>query len=56
MESSITDVCKSKNRSIHLKHLRHEQEKTKEGSKDWSYYQNLINQIIAKNYLHYVNR
>lgn len=56
MEPGIAVVCKSKNRSIYLKYLRQAQEKTKEGSKDWSYYQNLINQIIAINYLHYVNR
>ena len=56
MEQSSTDVCKPNNRSIHLTYLRKAQEKTKEGSKDWSYYQNLMNQIIAQNYLHYVNR
>ena len=36
--------------------LRQAQQKSKEGSKDWSYYQNLMNQIIAQNYLEYVNR
>lgn len=36
--------------------LRQAQEQTKEGSKDWSYYEDLMNQIIAQNYLHYVNR
>jgi len=32
------------------------QKETKEGSSAWLYYQDLINQIIAQNYLHYVNR
>ena len=36
--------------------LRQEQEKYHEGSKNWSYYQSLMNQIIAQNYLEYVNR
>lgn len=56
MEQSITTVCESDNRSIYLTKLKQAQEQTKEGSKDWSYYQNLINRIIAENYLHYVNR
>jgi len=36
--------------------LKQEQEQHAEGSKNWSYYQILINQIVAQNYLEYVNR
>ena len=47
-------TCKPANDKLLF--LRQAQEQTKEGSKDWSYYQDLMNQIIAQNYLHYVNR
>mgnify|MGYP006978339300 CR=1 FL=1 len=51
--------CRSSNdtssQSFLLK-LKAEQERTKEGTKNWFYYQDLMNQIIAQNYLHYVNR
>jgi hypothetical protein len=53
MEHSITNVCESNNR---LLLLREEQVKFTEGSKKWLSLQTLINQIIAQNYLHYVNR
>ena len=47
-------TCKPTNDKLLF--LKQEQEKTTEGSKDWSYYQDLMNHIIAQNYLHYVNR
>lgn len=36
--------------------LREEQIKFAEGSNKWLSLQTMINQIIAQNYLHYVNR
>lgn len=39
-----------------LKRLVTQQKLCKEGSKDWYEKQNLINQIIADNFLTYVNR
>lgn len=36
--------------------LKQEQEQYAEGSKQWMYLQENINQIIAQNYLEYVNR
>lgn len=39
-----------------LKRLVEQQKQCKEGSKDWYEKQNLINQIIADNFLQYVNR
>lgn len=36
--------------------LRKEQEQFIEGSKNWICLESMINQIIAQNYLHYVNR
>ena len=58
MEQSTATMCRSNDQSVHLKlnKLRKEQEQYTEGSKNWSYYQNLINQIVAQNYLEYVNR
>lgn len=56
MESGTTTMCASNNRSISIKELREQQEQYAEGSNNWSYYQSLINQIIAQNYLEYVNR
>jgi len=35
--------------------LKQEQEKYAEGSKQWIYLQEHINQIVAQNYLEYVN-
>jgi len=36
--------------------LRQEQEQYTEGSKQWTYLQENINQIVAQNYSEYVNR
>jgi len=36
--------------------LKQEQEKHVEGSKQWTYLQENINQIVAQNFLEYVNR
>lgn len=47
-------TCQSADDKLVL--LKQEQERTKEGTKNWFYYQDLMNQIIAQNYLHYVNR
>jgi len=53
VEFSSTDVCDTKNRLILL---RQEQANEKEGSKQWAKLQEKINQIVAQNYLEYVNR
>ena len=52
MEQSSTSVCKSKDRLIFLKQ---EQEKYSEGSPRWIDLQTEIDQIVAQNYLEYVN-
>jgi len=39
-----------------LLYLKQEQEKVAEGSKQWIYLQENINQIVAQNFLEYVNR
>lgn len=53
MDQSTRTLRSTNNRLVLLKQ---EQEKYHEGSKNWSYYQSLMNQIIAQNYLEYVNR
>jgi hypothetical protein len=53
MEHSTTGVCKSNDRLVFLKQ---EQEKYTEGSPRWINLQTEINQIVAQNYLEYVNR
>lgn len=53
MEQCFTDVRKSNDRLVLLKK---EQEKFYEGSFEWADIQAKINQIIAENYLQYVNR
>lgn len=53
MEQCFTDVRESNDRLVLLKK---EQEKFYEGSFEWADIQAKINQIIAENYLRYVNR
>lgn len=53
MEQSTSALCKSNNRLLLLKQ---EQEDWAEGSKQWIRLQNNIDQIVAQNYLEYVNR
>jgi hypothetical protein len=53
MEHSTTDVCESNDRLLFLKQ---EQEKYTEGSPRWIDLQTEIDQIVAQNYLEYVNR
>ena len=43
-------------RSILLETLRNEQREYGEGTTHWALLQEKINQIVAENYLHYVNR
>lgn len=54
MDNSTRNVRSTNNRSLLLK-LYQELEKNKDTSKE-NQIQNCINQIIAENYLHYVNR
>ena len=59
MATSTTDVRTPNYRSIsvvELDNLRKEQEQYSEGSFEWADYESKINQIIAENYLRYVNR
>jgi hypothetical protein len=44
------------NRSVVLEKLVDQQKQTREGSPAWYAYQQEINQIIAENFLLYVNR
>jgi len=53
MEQVTSNVCQSNNRLLLLKE---EQAQYAEGSKQWTYLQENINQIVAQNYLEYVNR
>jgi len=53
MEQSTPVMCEPNNK---LLFLRQEQEQYAEGSKQWTYLQENINQIVAQNYLEYVNR
>jgi hypothetical protein len=46
----------SKSTNDRLLHLVEQQKQSKEGSPSWYAYQSEINQIIAENFLHYVNR
>ena len=56
MEQSNNDQQSTDVRSILLKQLRTEQEQYGEGSTHWVLIEEKINQIIAQNYLEYVNR
>jgi hypothetical protein len=59
MATSTTDVRTPNYRSIsvvELDNLRKEQEQYGEGTLGWTLLQDRINQIIAENYLRYVNR
>jgi hypothetical protein len=53
MEPSPAEVRKSNDRLILL---RKEQERYHEGSFEWADLQSKIDQIVAQNYLEYVNR
>ena len=53
MEQSTSTLCEPNNRLLLLKQ---EQAQYAEGSKQWTYLQKNINQIVAQNYLEYVNR
>ena len=53
MEQLTSTLCESKDRLVFLKQ---EQEKYSEGSPRWINLQTEIDTIVAKNYLHYVNR
>jgi hypothetical protein len=53
MEQVTSNVCESNDRLVFLKQ---EQEKYTEGSPRWINLQTEINQIVAQNYLEYVNR
>jgi hypothetical protein len=53
MEQSTPVMCESNDRLVFLKQ---EQEKYTEGSPRWINLQTEINQIVAQNYLEYVNR
>lgn len=56
MEQSNNDQQSTDVRSVLLNNLRQEQEQYGEGSTHWSLIQEKINQIIAENYLEYLNR
>jgi hypothetical protein len=59
MATSTTDVRTPNYRSIsvvELDNLRKEQEQFHEGSFEWADYESKINQIIAENYMRYLNR
>jgi len=53
MEQFTSTLCESKDRLVFLKQ---EQEKYSEGSPRWINLQTEIDEIVAQNYLHYVNR
>ena len=53
MEQFTSTLCESKDRLVFLKQ---EQEKYSEGSPRWINLQAEIDEIVAQNYLHYVNR
>ena len=53
MEQSSTGMCESKDRLIFL---RQEQEKYAPGSPRWIDLQSELDQIVAQNYIEYVNR
>ena len=52
MEQSSTGMCESENRLVFL---RQEQEKYAQGSPRWLDLQLEIDQIVAQNYIEYVN-
>lgn len=56
MGKSIGNVQPTGSRSMVLKELREEQEKLREGSCDWITLETKIREIVAQNYLEYVNR
>lgn len=56
MEQSTRTSRAPDYRSLVLKNLVEQQKKTQEGSNAWYLYQQEINQIIAENFLNYVNR
>lgn len=53
MEQSSTGMCESENRLVFL---RQEQEKYTPGSPRWIDLQSELDQIVAQNYIEYVNR
>lgn len=53
MEQSSTRMCESKDRLVFLKN---EQTKYAQGSPRWIELQSELDQIIAQNYIEYVNR
>jgi len=56
MEQSSRTVGQTTNEHVVLRELVNNQSLVKEGSPSWYTYQEKINQIIAQNYLQYVNR
>lgn len=56
MEQSIRIMQPTNSRSVVLEKLKAEQQNYYEGSFEWADLQSKIDQIIAENYLEYVNR
>lgn len=56
MEQSSRAVGQTTYEHVVLNELFEKQKQSKEGSKIWHDCQEKINQIIAQNFLHYVNR
>lgn len=56
MDQSTRIVQPTDDRSMVLKKLKTEQQKYYEGSFEWADLQSKIDQIIAENYLSYLNR
>lgn len=56
MEQSTRTVQPTNDRSMVLEQLKSEQLNYHEGSFEWTDIQSKINQIVAENYLHFLNR
>jgi hypothetical protein len=56
MGESRRHVLKERDPAVLLEKLRAEQAQYGEGTIHWALVQDKINQIIAENFLHYVNR
>lgn len=56
MEQSTNNQQSTDVRSVLLKELKANQSLWSEGSSEWSAYQERIDQIVALNFLEYVNR
>ena len=56
MEQSCRAIGQTTNEHVVLMELQSRQKETKEGTPSWYSLQEQINQIIANNFLQYVNR